>query len=209
MLCGPWRRTIRENFAATMTDEERAAFAAHADWLQRLAADSILILAGPTLGPVNTGIGIFEALDEAAARRVIAVERHVPWCVWVNAVLRIRRAATVDGAQLASATLFCRAARPAGVRTVAVRTCLVAAVPLTTGLAAVAAAPAPPAPPSPKRPARRRSGDPLCTVIEIASAGLALLTAGLSRRAGDRAAGRPRPTPGPVAPAPRGSRAAR
>jgi hypothetical protein len=28
-----------ENFAATMTDEERAAFAAHAQWLGRLLAD--------------------------------------------------------------------------------------------------------------------------------------------------------------------------
>jgi hypothetical protein len=43
-----------------MTEEERAAFAAHAEWLGRLLADGSLILAAPTLGPVNTGIGIFE-----------------------------------------------------------------------------------------------------------------------------------------------------
>ena len=43
----------RDNFAATMTDEERAAFAAHAQWLGRLLAGGVLILAGPTLGPVN------------------------------------------------------------------------------------------------------------------------------------------------------------
>ena len=30
--------------------------------------DGTLILAGPTLGPVNTGICVFEAPDEAAAR---------------------------------------------------------------------------------------------------------------------------------------------
>ena len=62
----------RENFAATMTDEERAAFAAHRDWLERLLADGVLILAGPTLGPVNTGIGVFEAPDEESAQAVIA-----------------------------------------------------------------------------------------------------------------------------------------
>ena len=32
----------------------------------------VLILAGPTLGPVNTGIGIFEAPDEETAQRIIA-----------------------------------------------------------------------------------------------------------------------------------------
>jgi uncharacterized protein YciI len=62
----------RDNFAATMTDEERTAFAAHAQWLRRLLADGVLILGGPTLGPVNTGIAIFEASDEETARSIIA-----------------------------------------------------------------------------------------------------------------------------------------
>ena len=62
----------RDDFAATMNDEEQAAFAAHAEWLGRLLADGVLILAGPTLGKVNTGIGIFEAPDEATARAIIA-----------------------------------------------------------------------------------------------------------------------------------------
>jgi uncharacterized protein YciI len=62
----------RDDFGATMTDEERAAFAAHAEWLAKLLDDGVLILAGPTLGPVNTGIGIFEAPDEEAARAVVA-----------------------------------------------------------------------------------------------------------------------------------------
>jgi uncharacterized protein YciI len=62
----------RDDFAATMTDEEREAFAAHAAWLRRLLTDGVLILAGPTLGSVNTGIGIFEAPDEETARRIIA-----------------------------------------------------------------------------------------------------------------------------------------
>jgi uncharacterized protein YciI len=62
----------RDNFAATMTDDERAAFAAHAEWLGRLLAAGVLIAAGPTLGPVNTGIGIFEVPDEETARAIIA-----------------------------------------------------------------------------------------------------------------------------------------
>jgi uncharacterized protein YciI len=62
----------RDNFAATMTDEERAAFAEHARWLAKLLDDGVLILAGPTLGPVNTGIGIFEAPGEETARAIIA-----------------------------------------------------------------------------------------------------------------------------------------
>ena len=58
----------RENFAATMTDEEQAVWGEHAELLQRRLEDGSLILAGPTLGPINTGVCIFEAPDEAAAR---------------------------------------------------------------------------------------------------------------------------------------------
>lgn len=36
---------------------------------QWIYADGTLILVGPTLGQKNTGIAIFEAPDEAAARR--------------------------------------------------------------------------------------------------------------------------------------------
>jgi uncharacterized protein YciI len=62
----------RENFAATMTDEERAVWSRHLAHLQRLLVDDVLILAGPTLGQVNTGVAVFEAADEAAARAVMA-----------------------------------------------------------------------------------------------------------------------------------------
>jgi uncharacterized protein YciI len=61
----------RENFAATMTDEERAVWADHFVHLTKLMADDSLVLAGPTLGSANTGIAIFEADDEAAARAVM------------------------------------------------------------------------------------------------------------------------------------------
>jgi uncharacterized protein YciI len=61
----------RDDFAATMTDEERAVWGEHFERLQQMLADGALILAGPTLGTVNTGITVFEAADEAAARGIM------------------------------------------------------------------------------------------------------------------------------------------
>lgn len=61
----------RENFAATMTDEEREVWDRHFRRLQGMLADGSLILAGPTLGTVNTGIAIIEAPDEETARRLM------------------------------------------------------------------------------------------------------------------------------------------
>jgi uncharacterized protein YciI len=61
----------REDFAATMTEDERRVWGVHFERLQRLLADGVLILAGPTLGQVNTGIAVVEAEDEAAARRLM------------------------------------------------------------------------------------------------------------------------------------------
>jgi uncharacterized protein YciI len=58
----------RENFAATMTPDEQAVWGEHVQLLTRRLDEGSLILAGPTLGPVNTGICVFEAPDEAAAR---------------------------------------------------------------------------------------------------------------------------------------------
>src|SRR6476646_11121195 len=54
----------RENFAATMTDEEKAVWSVHFERFQRLLAEGTIVLVGPTLGPVNTGIAIVEAPDE-------------------------------------------------------------------------------------------------------------------------------------------------
>jgi uncharacterized protein YciI len=62
----------RDDFAATMTDEEREVWSHHFQRLQRLLDDGVLILAGPTLGPINTGIAVFEAPDEEAARAIVA-----------------------------------------------------------------------------------------------------------------------------------------
>jgi uncharacterized protein YciI len=64
----------RDDFIATMSDAERAAFAAHAAWLRKLLADGVLIVAGPCLGRVNTGIAIFEASSQERAQRIVADE---------------------------------------------------------------------------------------------------------------------------------------
>jgi len=60
-------RPHRENFAATMTDEEREVWGRHAERLAAGAEAGTVLLAGPTLGPVNFGITVFEAADEQAA----------------------------------------------------------------------------------------------------------------------------------------------
>lgn len=61
----------RDDFAATMTDEERAVWGIHFERLQRLLAEGTLILAGPTLGSINTGIAVIEAADETEAQRLM------------------------------------------------------------------------------------------------------------------------------------------
>ena len=61
----------REDFAATMTEEEKAVWHRHFQRLRRLVDDGVLIVAGPTLGSVNTGIAVFEAEDETEARRIM------------------------------------------------------------------------------------------------------------------------------------------
>jgi uncharacterized protein YciI len=61
----------REDFAATMTDDEEEVWGEHFARLQRLLDEGVMILVGPTLGRVNTGIAVFEAPDEAAARRIM------------------------------------------------------------------------------------------------------------------------------------------
>jgi uncharacterized protein YciI len=61
----------REDFAATMTEREQEVWAEHFARLQKLLAGGVMILVGPTLGRVNTGIAIFEAPDEESARRLM------------------------------------------------------------------------------------------------------------------------------------------
>ncbi len=61
----------RDNFAATMTADEKRIWGVHFERLKRLYAEGVIILVGPTLGEVNTGIAIFEAEDEASAQRLM------------------------------------------------------------------------------------------------------------------------------------------
>jgi len=61
----------REDIAATLTAEEGAVWGVHFARFERVMAEGSLILVGPTLGTTNTGIAIFDAPDEAAARRIM------------------------------------------------------------------------------------------------------------------------------------------
>ena len=61
----------RENFAETMTDEEQEVWGVHFERFQRLLEEGVIVLVGPTLGPVNPGIAVFEAPDEAAAQKLM------------------------------------------------------------------------------------------------------------------------------------------
>jgi uncharacterized protein YciI len=60
-----------ENVVVGQFLEERAVWGVHFEHLQRLLAEGILVLAGPTLGPVNTGICVFETPDETAVLEVM------------------------------------------------------------------------------------------------------------------------------------------
>lgn len=61
----------RTDFVATMTADENAAWAVHFERFKGMLAEGSVILVGPTLGRVNTGIAIFEAPDEDAARSIM------------------------------------------------------------------------------------------------------------------------------------------
>jgi uncharacterized protein YciI len=61
----------RDDFAATMTEPEKRVWAEHFERLKKLLAEGTLILAGPTLGRINTGIAVVDAPDEQAARRIM------------------------------------------------------------------------------------------------------------------------------------------
>jgi len=63
----------RDDFVVTMTDGEPAAFDAHAGWLRSLLTEGFLIVSGPCLGKINTGVLIF-APSEAARQRIVARE---------------------------------------------------------------------------------------------------------------------------------------
>jgi uncharacterized protein YciI len=62
----------REHFADTMTEVEQEVWGRHFARIQRLFAEGVVVLVGPTLGPTNTGICVFEAPDEESARAIMA-----------------------------------------------------------------------------------------------------------------------------------------
>ena len=59
----------RENFAKTMTKVEEEVWSRHWQRAKRLYLEGSIIVMGPSLGSNNLGICIFEAPDEAAARK--------------------------------------------------------------------------------------------------------------------------------------------
>lgn len=58
----------RDRFAETMTEAEGEVWSRHWERAKAEHAAGRVILMGPTLGPRNTGICIFDAPDEATAR---------------------------------------------------------------------------------------------------------------------------------------------
>jgi uncharacterized protein YciI len=59
----------RVDFADTMTEAEGEVWGVHWERIQREFRAGRIVLVGPTLGPgTNTGICVFEAPDEDAAR---------------------------------------------------------------------------------------------------------------------------------------------
>lgn len=67
----------RDDFAATMTEAEQAVFGRHFAHLDRLLAEGTLVLAGPTLGRVNTGIAVLRAPDEQTATAIMNADPAV------------------------------------------------------------------------------------------------------------------------------------
>jgi uncharacterized protein YciI len=86
----------REDFAATMTEDESAVFADHFAHLQRLLAEGTLVLAGPTLGSTNTGIAVIEAPDREAAEALMNADPAIARGV-VRGELREMRVALLRG----------------------------------------------------------------------------------------------------------------
>jgi uncharacterized protein len=86
----------RDNFAATITDEEEAVWSEHFQRLKRLLAEGVLVMAGPTLGSTNTGIAVFEADDEAAAQAIVDADPIFAGG-WARAELREFRVSLLRG----------------------------------------------------------------------------------------------------------------
>jgi uncharacterized protein YciI len=86
----------RENFAATMTEDEERVWSEHFERLKKLFSRGILVLAGPTLGRVNDGLVIFEAPDEESARRIMEADPAIV-AGYANGELRQIRVSLLRG----------------------------------------------------------------------------------------------------------------
>ena len=86
----------RENFIDTITDEESATMGVHFEHLTELFATGKLILAGPTLGSVNTGLVVIEAEDEAEATALMSSDPAISSGL-VTGELRAMRVAFARG----------------------------------------------------------------------------------------------------------------
>ena len=86
----------RIDFAETMTEAEGEAWGRHWLRIQRLYLEGRVILVGPTLGRTNTGICVFEADDEDAARAVMEADPTVASGI-ARGELRPFRAALLRG----------------------------------------------------------------------------------------------------------------
>ncbi|MDI1461502.1 YciI family protein [Catellatospora sp. KI3] len=95
----------RDDFAATMNDDEQAVFGAHFGYLQQLLAQGKLILAGPTLGTINTGVCVIEAEDEAAATQIMNADPFIASGL-TKGELRPFRAALLRGRDHAATPVF-------------------------------------------------------------------------------------------------------
>jgi len=62
---------LRDDFAATKTEEERAVWREHSARPQQLREERVVVLPGPTLVTKNTRIVVFEAPDEEAATAIM------------------------------------------------------------------------------------------------------------------------------------------
>jgi uncharacterized protein YciI len=69
-------RPPRQTFVEDMTDRERAIMSEHLEYLRSLLGSDVLVVAGPSLGPLF-GIVVFEAEDEEQARRIVDADPSV------------------------------------------------------------------------------------------------------------------------------------
>jgi uncharacterized protein YciI len=66
-------RPPRQTFAEDMSEDERAIMSEHFEYLRGLLRDGVLVLAGPSLGPLF-GVVVIEAADEEEARAIIQAD---------------------------------------------------------------------------------------------------------------------------------------